>query len=283
MDYDTGNNAGVRLKYSVIRSVLKMIDKERLLGIPNLKLTGVIEQMDDEQMQYYEQILISFVECFPENEQNIKTALEAKNAKLIETSLEAVCETLEKIYATEIAAKCRKYLGMMTVFPYERIEAFVVDFLKTVAMLSIDIQMAKYLGQDKYAEGKDGKPSKNKPNSEKIILAVDDATISLTMLKKSLQGIPYKLFCVNSGDEAIRFLSKNPEPDLFILDIEMPKMNGYELAEKIREKGQKAPIVFLTGNATKKNVVKAIEAGASDFIVKPIDKTYLIYKINKYM
>jgi len=257
-----------------------MIAKDRLLGIPSLKLAGKIEQMNDEQLQQYEQILISFIESFPENEQKIKSALEARNADLIENSMEAVCETLEKIYANDIAAKCQKYISMMKVFPYEKIEAFITEFLKTVAMLSIDIQMAKYLEKDK---GKEERPVSKKPNSEKIILAVDDATISLTMLKKSLQGIPYKLFCVNSGDEALRFLNKNPEPDLFILDIEMPKMNGYELAEKLREKGQKAPIIFLTGNATKKNVVKAIDAGASDFIVKPIDKTYLAYKINKYM
>jgi DNA-binding response OmpR family regulator len=90
------------------------------------------------------------------------------------------------------------------------------------------------------------------------------------------------LICVNSGDDALRYL-KSHQPDLFILDIEMPKMNGYDLALKIREVGQRAPIIFLTGNATKRNVIRAIEAGASDFIVKPIDKKYVAYKINKYL
>jgi FixJ family two-component response regulator len=63
----------------------------------------------------------------------------------------------------------------------------------------------------------------------------------------------------------------------------MPKMNGYELAEKIRESGHEAPIIFLTGNSAKEYVIKAIKAGGSDFIVKPIYKENLTEKINKHL
>jgi CheY-like chemotaxis protein len=253
-----------------------MIAKDRLLSIPNLNLAGKIENMDDEQMQQYEQALISFIESFPANEQKIKDALDVRNAEAITSSLTAVCETLEKIYADDIADECYQSINRIKVSPYEAIEAFVTEFLQFVASLSIDIQMVKYM------ERREESHSLKKADADKIILAVDDAAISLTVLRKNMQGSPYKLVCVNSGEDALRYL-KHHDPDLFILDIEMPKMNGYELAEKIRESGQKAPIIFLTGNATKKNVMRAIEAGGCDFIVKPANKEYIAYKINKYL
>jgi len=74
----------------------------------------------------------------------------------------------------------------------------------------------------------------------------------------------------------------------------MPGMDGFELAVKIREKEKylailnkskeyNAPIVFLTGNAKRENVSKAMKAGAIDFILKPINKELLIEKIEKYI
>jgi FixJ family two-component response regulator len=63
----------------------------------------------------------------------------------------------------------------------------------------------------------------------------------------------------------------------------MPKMSGYELAEKIRGNGHEAPIIFLTGNSAKEYVIRAIKAGASDFIVKPIYKENLTEKIYRHL
>ena len=63
----------------------------------------------------------------------------------------------------------------------------------------------------------------------------------------------------------------------------MPEMNGYDLARKIRESGHTAPIIFLTANSSHKHVMKAIEAGAVDFIVKPINRIQVISKIEKVL
>jgi len=275
-----------------------MIAKECLLAIANLKLAGKIENMDDEQMQQYEQLLITFIENFPGDEEKIKASLkerlnEKKHYEALSNSLFAMCRTLEKIHADDIVKECHEKLKeLKDADDREQVEAYVVSFLSTVAMLSIDIQMAKYVkepsaaGVARAAEAVSATVSPaaevKKDDADKTILAVDDAAISLSLLKKNMQGSPYKLVCVNSGADALLFL-KTHKPDLFILDIEMPRMNGYELAEKIRASGQTAPIIFLTGNATKRNVVRAIEAGASDFIVKPIDNRYFAYKIRKYL
>jgi len=116
----------------------------------------------------------------------------------------------------------------------------------------------------------------------KCILAVDDREFILRNLKLILQDTDYKLTATTSGKTALEFLRKN-HPDLFILDIEMSEMSGYELAAKIREIGQKAPIIFLTGSSTKESVEKALKAGASDFITKPISKAQILERIAKFI
>jgi len=280
-----------------------MIAKERLSAITNLNLAGKIEDMNDDQMQQYEQLLITFIENFPGDEEKIKALLheklnEKRNFEELAKGLLAMCIILEKIHADDIAAECRNQINELRKAQREQVDAYVITFLSTVAMLSIDIQMAKYLEEKKYAEKKGNGAAETtlkaedqtaaqpmavkKADSEKIILAVDDTAIALSMLKKNLEGSPYKLVCINSGREAMLFLKKH-QPDLFILDIEMPKMDGYELAEQIRKSGNTAPIIFLTGNATRRNVMRAIEAGASDFIVKPIDNRFFAYKIRRVL
>jgi len=114
------------------------------------------------------------------------------------------------------------------------------------------------------------------------ILAVDDDAFLLESLKKAFSDTGYKLTGVNSGMTALRFLQRH-NPDLFILDIDMPEMNGYELAHKIREHGCKSPIIFLTGNATRDYVLKAIRAGASDFVIKPVTRGQVIERVSKFI
>jgi CheY-like chemotaxis protein len=117
---------------------------------------------------------------------------------------------------------------------------------------------------------------------QKIILAVDDKAFFLTVLKTVLYDTEYKLICAKSGEDALKFLEKH-RADLLLLDIEMPYMDGYELAAAIRKSGQKAPIIFLTGNARKEYVTKALAAGAADFIVKPINKEIILDRIGRYI
>ncbi len=119
------------------------------------------------------------------------------------------------------------------------------------------------------------------PN-ERSILAVDDTEFFLRTLKSILQGTHYKLTCTTSGSKALKFLQKT-HPNLFILDIDMPDMNGYELAQKIRASGQTAPIIFLTGNPTRESVEKALRLGATDFIAKPICRAQVLARITKFI
>jgi len=120
-----------------------------------------------------------------------------------------------------------------------------------------------------------------KTNTEKKILAVDDADIILHILNVFLRDSEYKLTSAASGEIALNFLQKH-HPDLFILDIDMPEMNGFELAQRIRASGQTAPIIFLTSNSTEESIIKALQVGAADFIAKPICKAKLLERIAKF-
>jgi DNA-binding response OmpR family regulator len=118
--------------------------------------------------------------------------------------------------------------------------------------------------------------------SGKNILAVDDAELVLHVLRNFLQNTSYNLTCTTSANIALNFL-KTSKPNLFILDIDMPEMSGYDLAMRIRAEGQEAPIIFLTGNTTQESVEKALMIGVADYIAKPISKTKLLERIHKLL
>jgi CheY-like chemotaxis protein len=117
----------------------------------------------------------------------------------------------------------------------------------------------------------------------KNILAVDDRPEILSFVSNTLKN-HYKVFGVTNGNTAIKVLDAQ-KPDLFILDIDMPVMDGYKLAEIIRSTVdyKNTPIIFLTGNSSREHVLKAIEVGGNDFIVKPASHEALLSKAGKYL
>jgi len=258
-----------------------MTARERLLGIPELNVEQILIHMRDNRLDEYIQALKSFVEDFPIRETELKNTLEAKDYLAFSRCFAAIRDMLIKIHAGKLADECQKLINGLVAVKHEKVEAHMTYLLSLLTMLSIDIQMAIYKDMD-------GEESMYSENSDKLetgkksILAVDDNAYFLDALNSALQGTNYKLICVNSGSAALKFI-QNRVPDLFILDIEMPEMDGYELAQKIRENGKKAPILFLTGNATREYVTKAIKAGAADFIVKPITKEQVLERIDKFI
>ena len=116
----------------------------------------------------------------------------------------------------------------------------------------------------------------------KKIVAVDDSAVVLKMLQKVLDKL-YDLHLFTTGQEALQYLSdKKRQPDLIILDIEMPKMNGYEVLSMLRQYDHLAdvPVIFLTSNSDKNHVIRAVADGAKDYVVKPVDQEILLKKIS---
>lgn len=111
------------------------------------------------------------------------------------------------------------------------------------------------------------------------ILLVDDEQDIIEFLKYNLEQENFEVIVGHNGEEAISKLSE--QPDLIILDIMMPKMDGFETCKLIREKKEfeNTPIIFLTAKAGETNEIKGLELGASDYIQKPISPKKLIARV----
>lgn len=111
------------------------------------------------------------------------------------------------------------------------------------------------------------------------ILLVDDEKDILEFLKYNLEKEGFSVITAGDGEEAITLLNENP--DLAILDIMMPKLNGFEVCEKIRKNKKTAnlPVIFLTAKSAEQDEIKGLEIGANDFIQKPISPLKLIARV----
>ncbi|HOV12961.1 MAG TPA: response regulator [Spirochaetota bacterium] len=103
---------------------------------------------------------------------------------------------------------------------------------------------------------------------------VDDSTVLRTIVKTTLSNYGYSdTVEAEDGEDALNKLNKlNKKVDLFILDINMPKLNGLELLEEIRKKDKSTPIIMLTTESDKEKMVLAKELGATGWIIKPFEK-----------
>jgi PleD family two-component response regulator len=121
----------------------------------------------------------------------------------------------------------------------------------------------------------------NKGTGTKTVLAVDDRPEILTTVNSALSG-HYKTLGAPSGKVALDII-RSQSIGLFILDIDMPEMDGFELATRIRGQGdhKNTPIIYLTGNSSRERIQKAIKLGISDFIVKPAYNETLLSKVKK--
>ena len=109
------------------------------------------------------------------------------------------------------------------------------------------------------------------------ILLVDDSATNLTLLGQILSP-DYDILVAISGETALEIAQGSEPPDLILLDVMMPGMDGYETTQAIRERAQfrALPIIALTAKAMKGDREKCIAAGASDYITKPVDTDQLL-------
>ncbi len=115
----------------------------------------------------------------------------------------------------------------------------------------------------------------------KILLAEDDKDFGY-ILKKYLEISNFEVFHKENGEEAWLFFQEN-EVDFCILDVMMPKLDGFELAKKIKNKNSKMPFLFLTAKNLKDDVIKGLKIGADDYITKPFEAEELLLRINNIL
>lgn len=121
-------------------------------------------------------------------------------------------------------------------------------------------------------------------NKNPLILIVDDAKHNLQVLGNFLKKENYNIAVATHGDKALEIVKQNP-PDLILLDILMPDMNGFEVCEKIKmdPNTRDVPVIFLSALSSVEDIVKGFELGASDYVTKPFNRTELLVRVKTHL
>lgn len=116
---------------------------------------------------------------------------------------------------------------------------------------------------------------------DKIMLIDDDSSLQLA-LRHVISEAGYSFCCAGDGREGLALLEQE-HPDLLLLDVMMPGMNGYNVCTKLREKGHRIPIIFLSakGDIVDKSI--GFKAGGDDYLVKPFDNSELLLRIEAHL
>jgi two-component system cell cycle response regulator DivK len=110
------------------------------------------------------------------------------------------------------------------------------------------------------------------------ILLVEDNELNRDMLSRRLERKGYTVVIAVDGEEAVSMAAGIPH-DLILMDMSLPKLDGWEATRRIRETGNKVPIIALTAHAMDGDEQKAREAGCDDYDTKPVDLPRLLGKI----
>jgi CheY-like chemotaxis protein len=117
------------------------------------------------------------------------------------------------------------------------------------------------------------------------VLVVDDQPVNLSLVEKMLQDLPIRIIKATSGKEAIQIAEKE-RLALILMDVQMPGMDGFETADKIKqlENAKSTPIIFVTAIGTDaEHIQRGYEAGAVDYIIKPVTPFVLRSKVQIFL
>jgi len=122
---------------------------------------------------------------------------------------------------------------------------------------------------------------KTKTKKPKILYVEDDIYLSfVTKDNLSLKG--YEIVCCEDGEQALTAFSNN-DFDLCIIDVMLPKLDGFSLAKAIRKENENIPILFLSAKSMKEDRIKGFEIGGDDYITKPFSIEELVLKIEVFL
>ena len=115
-------------------------------------------------------------------------------------------------------------------------------------------------------------------------MLAEDIEINREILIALLEPTNLKIDCASNGEEALGMFREAPEKyDLIFMDVQMPKMDGYEAAARIREFNKDVPIIAMTANVFKEDIDKSLAAGMNGHIGKPLDMEEVLGILKQYL
>ncbi|SNR17336.1 response regulator transcription factor [Tenacibaculum jejuense] len=115
----------------------------------------------------------------------------------------------------------------------------------------------------------------------KLLLAEDEPSLG-QIVKESLETRNFEVFHAMNGEEAYELYSKE-SPEILVLDVMMPKKDGFTLAKEIREENNSIPIIFLTAKSQTKDVIDGFQHGGNDYLKKPFSMEELIVRVHSLL
>ncbi|MCC7118124.1 MAG: response regulator [Anaerolineales bacterium] len=115
----------------------------------------------------------------------------------------------------------------------------------------------------------------------KTILVVEDTELNIDLITQLLED-EYHLLIAKDGAQGLE-MAQTQNPDLILMDMALPVMDGYETTKKIRETHKALPIIGLSSHAMRGDEVKALQAGCNDYLTKPLDDQLLFEKLKEYL
>ncbi|MBU1420826.1 MAG: response regulator [Proteobacteria bacterium] len=116
------------------------------------------------------------------------------------------------------------------------------------------------------------------------VLIVDDNQVNLNLLRTTLQGVNYTVIAASSAEEALELI-RTQSPDIILLDVMMPDMDGFSLCRQLKqdEDFSDIPVIFLTSLSRKAHIVEGFNAGGHDYIVKPFNRQELLARVRNHI
>lgn len=115
----------------------------------------------------------------------------------------------------------------------------------------------------------------------KKILIVEDVDLNIELLTQLLED-DYELAIAKDGEQGVA-LATSERPDLILMDMSLPICDGYEATRRIRAAGLRLPIIGLSAHAMAGDAERALAAGCSDYLTKPLDDTLLFRKLDQFL
>ncbi|MBL8102136.1 MAG: response regulator [Anaerolineales bacterium] len=120
--------------------------------------------------------------------------------------------------------------------------------------------------------------------SKAKVLIVDDEPFNIDVLEQALDGTEYQVVTASNGQEAWEKI-QSEQPDLILLDLMMPVMDGFAVLAKVKENSmlRDIPIIIVSAENDSKSVVKGIKQGAEDYLTKPVDTAQFLKKVKEFL
>jgi signal transduction histidine kinase/DNA-binding response OmpR family regulator/CHASE3 domain sensor protein len=159
-------------------------------------------------------------------------------------------------------------------------DSIIVKTAHSYQRMLDEVSLFLHIVEDKKTTGKRDTTKRQLDNvlKDKTVLIVDDDVRNIYSLTKALEVLQMKVVTAIDGAEALKALKEHPQTDIVLLDMMMPNLDGYETAKLIREnkKWKNLPVIAVTAKAMTGDREKCINAGASDYITKPVDVDQLL-------